>query len=81
MIFRSNFSEEFLKLEEDVQRIHEASEGMRNAPQIVQLLKLILMLGNFMNSTGAKGGAHAITIGSINKVGFWGLCELGRDES
>lgn len=31
-------------------------------------MKLILLIGNYMNGTGVKGGAFGFRVSSINKV-------------
>jgi hypothetical protein len=38
----------------------------------LQLEQLILLIGNYMNGTGIKGGAFGFRISSINKVIYLG---------
>lgn len=35
-------------------------------------MKLILLIGNYMNGTGIKGGAFGFRVSSINKVHILG---------
>ncbi len=37
-------------------------------PLYLLLLQLILLIGNYMNGTGIKGGAFGFRVSSINKV-------------
>jgi len=44
--------------------------------QIVNIVgQLILLIGNYMNGTGIKGGAFGFRISSINKVNSFQSCK------
>lgn len=46
----------------------EASIAIKDSKSFKELLKFILVMGNFMNGTTFQGGAFGIRIGSINKL-------------
>lgn len=66
--YRAKFEEGIVKLEETAVQIHKAAKSLLNAPRFLDLLKLILDLGNFMNAAGRKGGAFGFKVTSINKL-------------
>lgn len=62
LLFRAKFDENIHMLERDAARIHSACERVLNAPRFAELLRLILIFGNFLNSTGRKGGAFGFKV-------------------
>lgn len=68
MLYRVQFEEAIGSLEDDADKIYRAAKSLLNAPHFSELLKLILMLGNFMNASGHKGGAFGFKVTSINKL-------------
>jgi cytokinesis protein len=46
----------------------EASIAIKDSKSFKELLKFILVMGNFMNGTTFQGGAFGIRIASINKL-------------
>lgn len=68
MIYRARFEENFALQDEGARKLIEASEDLRNAPKFKELMGLILLIGNFMNGTGIKGGAFGFKVSSINKL-------------
>ncbi|ELU44993.1 RhoA GTPase effector DIA/Diaphanous [Rhizoctonia solani AG-1 IA] len=71
MIYRARFEENF-GLQNDVCiygiESEHACESLKNAPMFKELMSLILLIGNFMNGTGIKGGAFGFKVSSINKL-------------
>ena len=68
MLYKSIFEEVYSILSESTDAVHEASENLMDAPKFIELLKLILLIGNYMNASGIKGGAFGFKITSLNKV-------------
>ncbi|KAL8279166.1 hypothetical protein RQP46_008422 [Phenoliferia psychrophenolica] len=62
------FLVELIKIFRDAKKIYDAAKSLLNAPHFTELLKLILLLGNYMNAAGHKGGAFGFKVTSINKL-------------
>ena len=70
MLYRAQFAEKYADLLKEANQLYRACESLRSAKHFAQLLKLILMLGNYMNAQGWNGGAFGFRIGSINRVRY-----------
>ncbi|EIM20637.1 hypothetical protein WALSEDRAFT_60895 [Wallemia mellicola CBS 633.66] len=68
MLYKSVFEEVYSILSESVEVVHEASENLMAAPKFIEMLKLVLLIGNYMNAQGVKGGAFGFKITSLNKM-------------
>ncbi|KAK4700741.1 hypothetical protein P7C70_g5503, partial [Phenoliferia sp. Uapishka_3] len=68
MLYRCQFEDTIGSLEQDASKIYAAARSLLDAPHFEELLQLVLMLGNFMNATGHKGGAFGFKVTSINKL-------------
>jgi hypothetical protein len=68
MLFRVQFWEKFEHLKKSLSTVLEASDALKNSTRFRQLLHIILLMGNFMNSSSLQGGAFGMKITSINKV-------------
>ncbi|KAI7867438.1 hypothetical protein BDF14DRAFT_1968074 [Spinellus fusiger] len=68
MLFRATFWEKHHQLAQNMSSVLEASLALKESQSFKELLKLILVLGNFMNATSFQGGAFGIKISSINKL-------------
>ncbi|CAE6358045.1 unnamed protein product [Rhizoctonia solani] len=68
MIYRARFEENFGLQNDGARKLIEACESLRSAPAFKELMGLILLIGNFMNGTGIKGGAFGFKVSSINKA-------------
>lgn len=68
MLFRLQYWEKFEQLRTSLGVVLEATDALRHSKALKQLLQLILVLGNYMNSTGQQGGAFGMKIDSINKL-------------
>jgi cytokinesis protein len=68
MLYRSSFAENLATHSKNVSAIYKAATAMQSAEHFGQLLRLMLILGNFMNGTGYNGGAFGFKISSINRV-------------
>ena len=68
MLYRTSFSETFAFLSHNATTLYQASEATQNATHFGQLLRLMLVVGNFMNGSGYNGGAFGFKITSINRV-------------
>ena len=51
-----------------VEAIYKASRSVKGSASLTRVLEVVLMLGNYMNADGAKGGAQGFKISSINKL-------------
>ena len=71
MLYRTSFAETYTTLSHNATNIYEASEAMQKAKNFGQLLRLMLVVGNFMNGTGYNGGAFGFKITSINRVSIF----------
>lgn len=68
MLFRASFTEKHQQLSRNMSSVLEASIALKESNSFKELLKFILVLGNFMNGTTFQGGAFGIRIASINKL-------------
>ncbi|KAH9927041.1 hypothetical protein B0H21DRAFT_136915 [Amylocystis lapponica] len=68
MLYKSLFNETWSLLDESARKLSQAGDALLNAKHFKELLSLILLIGNYMNGTGIKGGAFGFRISSINKL-------------
>ncbi|KAF8212513.1 hypothetical protein K438DRAFT_1663494 [Mycena galopus ATCC 62051] len=68
MLYKCEFEESWTLLNESACKLAEASQALLNAKWFKELLSLILLIGNYMNGTGLKGGAFGFRVSSINKL-------------
>ncbi|KAG0169559.1 hypothetical protein DFQ28_004162 [Apophysomyces sp. BC1034] len=68
MLFRVTFWDKHQQLSQNMSSVLEASIALKESQPFKELLKFILVLGNFMNGTTFQGGAFGIRISSINKL-------------
>ncbi|KAG1310055.1 hypothetical protein G6F64_004841 [Rhizopus arrhizus] len=68
MLFRATFAERQQSLSKHMAAVLNASISLKDSSSFKELLKLILVLGNFMNGSTFQGGAFGIRIASINKL-------------
>lgn len=68
MLYKANFEEQVTLLEEGARKLYEASESLLGAENFKEVMRLILLIGNYMNNTGHKGGAFGFKVSSINKL-------------
>lgn len=68
MLYRVAFAETWSLLNDSAKKLFEAGKALLDAKQFKELLSLILLIGNYMNGTGIKGGAFGFRVSSINKL-------------
>ncbi|ORX92728.1 FH2-domain-containing protein [Basidiobolus meristosporus CBS 931.73] len=68
MYLKYTFPERFQDLNNDLTAVFDASLAVKSSPSLPKLLELILVMGNYMNGTGFRGGAYGFKINSINKL-------------
>ncbi|KAJ3990055.1 hypothetical protein F5890DRAFT_875271 [Lentinula detonsa] len=68
MLYKCTFDERWSLLDDGAQKLTEAGNALLNAKSFKELLSLILLVGNYMNGTGIKGGAFGFRVSSVNKV-------------
>ncbi|KXN64633.1 actin-binding FH2 [Conidiobolus coronatus NRRL 28638] len=66
--FKLTFNEAFTDLDISINSIIEASSAVRNSQSLSELLELVLVIGNYMNGTGFRGGAYGFKIHSLTKL-------------
>ncbi|KAJ3504871.1 hypothetical protein NLJ89_g7714 [Agrocybe chaxingu] len=68
MLYKVTFDERWALLDEGARKLSDAGKDILDAQNFKQLLSLILLIGNYMNGTGIKGGAFGFRVSSINKL-------------
>lgn len=68
MLYKVRFQEHWTLLDDSTRKLSEAGDALFHAQHFKDLLSLILFIGNYMNSTGVKGGAFGFRVSSINKL-------------
>ncbi|KAG6865861.1 hypothetical protein C0991_010942, partial [Blastosporella zonata] len=68
MLYKVAFDETWTLLDEGARKLSEAGRSLLDAKHLKELLSLILLIGNYMNGTGIKGGAFGFKVSSINKL-------------
>ena len=68
LLYMTKYREAIDLIKEGSLKIREGSEALIKAPNFAKLLSLVLMMGNYLNSTGVQGGAFGFKISSINKL-------------
>lgn len=68
MLYKCKFEEQWLLLDDGARKVGEAGDALLHAKHFKEVLNLILMIGNYMNGTGIKGGAFGFRVSSINKL-------------
>lgn len=68
MAYKSSFDETLSLLDTGAHKLIEAGQSLLEAKAFKELLSLILLVGNYMNGTGVKGGAFGFKVSSINKL-------------
>ncbi|KAM6500748.1 hypothetical protein JOM56_003762 [Amanita muscaria] len=68
MLYKCGFSETWSLLDEAARKLADAGRSLLDAKAFKELLSLILLIGNYMNGTGIKGGAFGFRVSSINKL-------------
>ncbi|KDN38137.1 actin-binding FH2, partial [Tilletiaria anomala UBC 951] len=68
LLYLTKYRETYDLIKEGAAKIREGAEAIMKAGNFARLLNIILMMGNFLNSTGVQGGAFGFKISSINKL-------------
>ncbi|THH07256.1 hypothetical protein EW146_g9373, partial [Bondarzewia mesenterica] len=68
MLYKISFDEQWALLDDGARKLSEAGKALLGAAHFKELLNLILLIGNYMNGTGIKGGAFGFRVSSINKL-------------
>lgn len=68
MLYKCAFEERWSLLDQGARKLSEAGDALLHAKAFKELLSLILLIGNYMNGTGVKGGAFGFRVSSINKL-------------
>lgn len=68
MLYKLKFDEQWTLLDDSARKLAEAGRSLLDANHFKELLNLILLIGNYMNGSGIKGGAFGFRVSSINKL-------------
>jgi cytokinesis protein len=68
LLFMTKYRETYDLIKEGAAKIRNGAEALMNAEGFARLLSIVLMMGNFLNSTGVQGGAFGFKISSVNKL-------------
>ncbi|KAI6038969.1 hypothetical protein EDC04DRAFT_3112644 [Pisolithus marmoratus] len=68
MLYKCKFEEQWLLLDDGTQKVAEACDVLMHAKHFKEVLNLILMIGNYMNGTGIKGGAFGFKLVDTKSV-------------
>ena len=68
MAFRYGAEDRFASVLETLDNITSGCKALKNSENFQKLLEIILLIGNYMNSTGFKGKAHGFKISNINRL-------------
>lgn len=66
--FKLQFEEQQNNIKPDVVAVTAACEELRNSNTFAQLLQIILLVGNYMNSGSRNGAAFGFSISYLCKV-------------
>ncbi|KAJ3223051.1 Dishevelled associated activator of morphogenesis 2 [Clydaea vesicula] len=67
LLFKTSFDEYSTDAQGMISWLADASSDVRNSKKLKEILKIILALGNYMNS-GQRGGAYGFKLGSLLKM-------------
>ncbi|KAI0244198.1 hypothetical protein L0F63_007271 [Massospora cicadina] len=66
--FKFNFMDTFNYLDKSISNVIEASTVLSQSENIPQLFQIILVVGNFMNGSGFRGGAYGFKVHTLTKL-------------
>ncbi|KAJ9064183.1 hypothetical protein DSO57_1033058 [Entomophthora muscae] len=66
--FKFNFMDTFNYLDKSISNVIEASTVLSKSESIPQLFQMILVVGNFMNGSGFRGGAYGFKVHTLTKL-------------
>jgi diaphanous 2 len=68
MVFKMNFSEMVSEIKPDIVAATAALEEVRQSTKFANILQLILLMGNYMNSGSRNAQSIGFELGFITKV-------------
>lgn len=68
MLYKTKYQDTVDLIRNGLNKIRDGAEAIMDAPNFTKLLSVVLLLGNYLNGTGIKGGAYGFKISSINKL-------------
>ncbi|KAI9293249.1 hypothetical protein K502DRAFT_366874 [Neoconidiobolus thromboides FSU 785] len=66
--FKFTFMDAFSYLDKSISSVIEASVAITKSDSIPKLLEIILVLGNYMNGSGFRGGAYGFKVHSLTRL-------------
>ncbi|OLY82565.1 Protein diaphanous-like protein [Smittium mucronatum] len=66
--FRSVWEDTLDDLSRNISTIIDASNSLLNCKEFMEILLIVLIMGNYMNGSGFRGGAFGFKISSLNKL-------------
>lgn len=66
--FRFGFMDAFSYLDKSISGVIEASVAISKSESVPKLFQIILVIGNFMNGSGFRGGAYGFKVHTLTKL-------------
>lgn len=68
MAVKAGFNEKSEVAKSEIQTLSAAISSVKNSKHLLELLEIILAIGNYMNGQGNNGGCYGFRVGSLNKM-------------
>ena len=68
LFFKKKYLERYKEIGQTIDKIIECCQILKKSKNVVQLLEIVLALGNFMNQSHKKGVAVGFSISNLNKL-------------
>jgi dishevelled associated activator of morphogenesis len=68
LIFKKKFNEKYTELKNKVDKISQSCNILMSSKNIVELLRIVLCMGNYMNQTNRNGDACGFSISNLKKL-------------
>uniref|UniRef100_A0A7S4P918 FH2 domain-containing protein n=1 Tax=Paramoeba aestuarina TaxID=180227 RepID=A0A7S4P918_9EUKA len=69
LLIKDGFEKRAAAVEEQMNILEKAIEEVRDSKKLTEFLTFVLKVGNFMNGTGARGGAYGFKLNDLVKLG------------
>jgi hypothetical protein len=66
--FKNTFDERIHDIKDGWRAVQTAADAIKKSESLKALLELILVVGNVLNNSSFRGGAHGFRISSLNSV-------------
>jgi len=69
LLIKEGYEKRAVTVEEQMKRLEKATEEVQNSKKFKEFLSYVLKIGNYMNGTGARGGAYGFKLDDLVKLG------------